>query len=309
MIQMVRCGLSLHNNKFDRFFYDLFKQNKEMTYFTSWDINLVLCLVSWGLPDDVIKWMMKMAKKTHEEFSLQESMDYWVKNAPTLVRIDHPSRLKRLKFYVPNDNDRGRTRIDVWKKRMNNTIEFKKEWKIRSIEMRKAKVIEWCKFGDDRSQERHHNRLNIVSMPRLSQPVKLNEWVKESSDLKEERKSYTKNLWKTWNAWSHCEHPPMIMSWDTVRRPQPQDRRNYISKWYEGIHLGRFFLFFKENEIIEERHRGIPKGPCEDGYQYSKTPIFDWGPYEQLIEDLRCIDGPGLGESGTKVEHIDDLFS
>ena len=89
-----------------------------------------------------------------------------------------------------------------------------------------------------------------------------------------------------------------------------QDRRNYISKWYEGIHQGRFFLFYKKNKIIEERNKGHPKGPCEDGYKYPKIPIFDWGPYEQLIEDLRCVDGPGLGEeSGSTIEHIDDLFS
>jgi len=270
-------------------------------------VNVFLCLVTLGVPEDVVMRAVVMAKKVHEEFSLVEAMKYWVSNSPTLVRVSHPSRLKRLKFYVRNDNDRGVSRIQNWQNRRNNIIEFKKEWRVRSIEMRKAKVIEWCKFGDDRSQERHHNRLNIVSMPRLSQPVKLNEWVKESSDLKEERKSYTKNLWKTWDAWSHCEHPPMIMSWDTVRRPQ--DRRNYISKWYEGIHPGRFFLFYRKNKIIEERHRDIPKGPCEDGYQYPKTPIFDWGPYEQLTEDLRCIDGPGLGECGSQIEHIDDLFS
>jgi len=249
-----------------------------MTYFTSWDINVFLCLVSWGLPDDVIKGMMKMVKKTHEEFSLQESMDYWVKNAPTLVRIDHPSRLKRLKFYVPNDNDRGRTRIDVWKKRMNNTIEFKKEWRIRSIEMRKAKVIEWCKFGDEREQLRHQGRLRIFKKEAIV------------------NSNYTKNLWKSWEAGASSDYFVC------------QNRRNYISKWYEGIHPGRFFLFYRKNKIIEERHRWW-QGTRDDGYQYPKTPIFDWGPYEQLIEDLRCIDGPGLGEKGPQVEHIDDLFS
>ena len=88
------------------------------------------------------------------------------------------------------------------------------------------------------------------------------------------------------------------------------ERRVYVSKWYEGIHPGRFFLFFIENKIIEERFRDVPRGPCEDGYQYPPSPIFDKGPYEQLIEDLRCLDGGGLGEPvGKKVEHIDDLFS
>ena len=121
---------------------------------------------------------------------------------------------------------------------------------------------------------------------------------KEESKLLKERKEYTKNLWKTWEAGASSYY--FVGS----------NRRDYVRKWYEGIHPGRFFLFYKENKIIQERNRGAPKGPCEDGYQYPKTPIFDWGPYEQLIEDLRCIDGPGLGEKvGSTVEHIDDLFS
>jgi len=246
-----------------------------MTYFTSWDINVFLCLIYVGIPDDVIKRMIKTVKKTHEEFSLDEAKDYWDKNYPKLVRVDHPSRLKRLKFYVSNDNDRGRTRIQTWQNRCNNTIEFKTEWRLRSIELRQAKVIEWCKFGDEQGQIRHQGRLR--------------KWCDES---------YTKNLWKSWEAGAS--------SYYFVG----QNRRNNISKWYEGIHPGRFFLFYRKNKIIEERNRGVPSGPCKDGYQYPKTPIFDWGPYEQLIEDLRCIDGPGLDEScGTKVEHIDDLFS
>tara|TARA_Y100000389_G_C17224828_1_gene395117 strand:- start:171 stop:650 length:480 start_codon:yes stop_codon:yes gene_type:complete len=157
-------------------------------------------------------------------------------------------------------------------------IEFKKEWRLRSIEDRKAKVIEWCKFGAEEDQLRHQHRL-LVRNPSESY----------SND-------YTKNLWKSWEAGApsyYYVHPK---------------RRAYVSQWYEDIHSGRFFLFYQKNKIIEERFRDVPKGPCEDGYRYPKTPIFDWGPYEQLIEDLRCIDGPGIGESGSKLEHIDDLF-
>ena len=260
-----------------------------MPYFTSWDANVFLSLVYWGLPEDVVKGLLKIAKKMNEEFSLGEAMTYWVSNSPTLVK----SRIRSAcpgftyMFNCPRLEESEREcRKEAWYKRRDNILEFKSEWRLRSIGERKAKVIQWCKFGDEQEQLRHQGRLRNFS-----------------------NESYTKNLWKSWEAWSHCEHPPQIMSWGTVR-PQPQERRTYISKWYEGIHPGRFFLFYKENEIIEERHRGVPSGPCEDGYKYPKIPIFDWGPYEQLIEDLRCIDGPGLGESGgSKVEHIDDLFS
>lgn len=248
-----------------------------MTYFTSWDINLILCLISWGVPDDVVSTMVKMAKKVHEEYSLDESRDYWVRNSPRLVKMVPPCRpspFPRFKFFVCNDNDRGRSRMNVWKIRRNNTIEFKTEWRLRSIELRKAKVIEWCKFGSDNDQERHQRRLQNSA------------W----------GYNYTDNLWRSWEAGAS--------SYYFVG----QNRRNYISKWYEGIHEGRFFLFYKKNKIIEVRNRDVPKGTCDDGYKFPKTPIFDWGPYEQLIEDLRCIDGPGLGESGSKIEHIDDLF-
>ena len=268
-----------------------------MVYFTSWDINVFLCLLTY-LPEDVVKGMMKMTKKLHEEFSLEEAKRYWVSNSPTLVRLQGPTdkevqlsvclRRRGFKYYVPNDKDRGKTRISVYRARTQNMIEFRKEWRLRSIELRKAKVVEWCKFGEERDQMRHQHRLkNIRERRKRWEVPRVNCY---SND-------YTKNLWKSWEAGA--------ASYYFVG----QNRRNYISKWYDDIHPGRFFLFYRENKIIQERNRGVPKGPCEDGYRYPETPIFDKGPYEQLIEDLRCLDGPGIGEPvGKKVEHIDDLF-
>jgi hypothetical protein len=248
-----------------------------MPYFTSWDVNTFLCLVYWGLPDDVVKRMMVATKKTHEEFSLSKAFSYWVSNSPSIVRV-----CGKLKFIHGLDVCNGwesECRKNIWQNRRNLTIEFKQEWRLRSIEERKAKVIEWCKFGNEQEQRNHQYRL-IVRNPSSSY-----------------RNDYTKNLWKSWEAGA--------ASYYFVG----QNRRNSISKWYEGIHPGRFFLFYRENKIIQERNKGLPKGPCEDGYKYPQTPIYDWGPYEQLIEDLRCIDGPGIGESaGSKIEHIDDLF-
>jgi len=260
-----------------------------MPYLTSWDVNTFLCLVYWGLPDDVGKKMIRVAKKTHEEFTLSEAFSYWTTNSPSLVRCSRTLYESILKFQINNTLEFPQTRIHVFQRRLNLTKEFKREWRLRSIEDRQKKVMDWCKFGDEQEQNRHQGRLRMF---------------KKDASVDS---SYTKNLWKTWEAWSHCEHSPQIMSWGTIR-PQPQDRRNYISKWYEGVHPGRFFLFYKKNQIIQERNRGVPSGPCEDGYKYPKTPIYDWGPYEQLIEDLLVLDGPGLGESGSKIEHIDDLF-
>ena len=249
-----------------------------MPYLTSWDVNTFLCLVYWGLPDDVVKRMMIRTKKTHEEFSLSKAFSYWVSNSPSIVRVSG-----KLKFIHGLDVCNGwesECRKNIWQNRHNLTIEFKQEWRLRSIEERKAKVIEWCKFGNEADQLRHQHRLKVYNPPVCR------------------RYKYVKNLWKTWEAGASSYYH---VGWD---------RRVNTSQWYEGIHPGRFFLFYRENEIVQDRNKGVPSGPCEDGYRYPRTPIFDSGPYEQLIEDLRCIDGPGLGESaGKKIEHIDDLFS
>lgn len=255
-----------------------------MTYFTSWDVNTFLSLVTWGLPEEVVKGMMKMTKKVHQEITLGEALGYWTINSPWLVRLrDRQPQERRgmgLKFKISDILKFPQTRLDVFKRRINLTKEFKREWRLRSIEERQKKVADWCKFGNEEEKLRHQGRLRIVKHSNLY------------------NNDYTKNLWRSWEAGASSYY---FVGWD---------RRDNISKWYEGIHPGRFFLFYKENKIIQERNRGVPKGPCEDGYVYPKTPIFDWGPYEQLIEDLRCIDGPGIGEkAGSTVEHIDDLFS
>ena len=269
-----------------------------MMKITYWDANVFLCLVEWGLPEDVVKGMVKVVKGAHERFSLDQASRYWNTNSPTLVRWRVTQPLERrgvsFKFQINGTLEFPQTRIHVFKMRLNLTKEFKQEWRLRSIEERQKKVIDWCKFGSEQEQNRHQKRLNrVLHIPMIRSKA----MVKTESKMLKEREEYTKNLWKTWDAGAS--------SYYFVG----QNRRNYISKWYEGIHPGRFFLFYKKNKIIKERNRGLKKGPCEDGYQYPKTPIFDLGPYEQLIEDLRCIDGGGLGENtGKTVEHIDDLF-
>lgn len=248
-----------------------------MPYFTSWDANTFLCLVYWGLPDDVVKRMIVATKKTHEEFSLSKAFSYWVSNSPSMVRVC--GKLKFIHGWDVCNGWESECRKNMWQNRRNLTIEFKQEWRLRSIEERKAKVIEWCKFGNEADQLRHQHRLKVYNPPVCR------------------RYKYVKNLWQSWGAGASSYY---FVGWD---------RRVNTSQWYEGIHPGRFFLFYRENEIVQERNKGAPKGPCEDGYRYPRTPIYDWGPYEQLIEDLRCIDGPGIGESsGSTVEHIDDLF-
>lgn len=258
-------------------------------YFTSWDANVFLCLLS-VFPEDVVRRMIRLIKVTHEAYSLQEARDYWEYNSPRLVKqpsTDNPRC--RFRFKV-DDRDKIET---IGNYLTFSMVKFHQEWRMRSIEDRQQKVIDWCNFGEDFEQRRHQDRLSTCLIRDGFGNTR-----EKNPDLKKERINYTKNLWSTWEA---CASSYYFVGWD---------RRNYVSKWYEGIHPGRFFLFYKKNKLIEERYRGVPKGPCEDGYRYPQTPIFNLGPYEQLIEDLRCLDGPGIGEpTGSKVEHIDDMFS
>ena len=130
-------------------------------YFTSWDVNTFLCLISF-IPKDIVVGMIMFVKKSHDEFCLRKSIDYWVSNSPTLVRIPNnlPYTGNILQFRINKTIDLSQ-RIDVWKKRRALTIEFKKEWRYRSIEERHRKVIDWCNFGDEGEQIRHQRRLKV----------------------------------------------------------------------------------------------------------------------------------------------------
>ena len=64
------------------------------------------------------------------------------------------------------------------------TKEFKTEWRLRSIEERQKKVIDWCKFGTEGEQLRHQHRVKVYNPPVYR------------------RYNYVKNLWKSWEAGS-----------------------------------------------------------------------------------------------------------
>lgn len=47
-----------------------------MPYFTSWDINVFLCLLSLDLPGDLIRDWIKKLKKIHEDLEQKNAMEY-----------------------------------------------------------------------------------------------------------------------------------------------------------------------------------------------------------------------------------------
>ena len=78
------------------------KQNK-MTYFTSWDANVFLCLLS-VFPEEVVRGMIKMVKKTHEDHVKQESLNHW--------------------------RESGANAHEWFRNKKNITREFKDKWRI-----------------------------------------------------------------------------------------------------------------------------------------------------------------------------------
>ena len=47
-----------------------------MPYFTSWEVNLYLCLYTLGLPHDLALSMVREIKKTHRDHCLEDARDY-----------------------------------------------------------------------------------------------------------------------------------------------------------------------------------------------------------------------------------------
>ena len=234
-----------------------------MPYFTSWDINVFLCLLSWGIPEDVVKRMINMTKKIHEDHTQKESLKHW--------------------------SESGANAYEWFRNKKDITQEFKEIWKWRCPEKRRENVVQWTRSSWD------WNCKHI--------------WSQEPYFSKGEGTSRA-GYWNSGEAWSYYLSDCSIdtSGWDCEEEEQyfemkERQRRLYVSQWYKGIHEGRYFLFFKENDLSSDW----------DKYRYAQHPyvgcISDMSHRWQVAQDLLTIDGPGIGEkSREKVEHIDDMF-
>jgi hypothetical protein len=98
------------------------------------------------------------------------------------------------------------------------------------------------------------------------------------------------------------------------------------AKWYQNIHEGRYFLFFKMNEQLKTRiqkrvgyvdEKYCPEIVCgrwggSDAVAAKGVracDIMGFFPDQQGASDLLTIDGPGINHpKGKEVMHIDDIF-
>lgn len=265
-----------------------------MPYFTTWDVNVFLCLLTLGLPYDLVKEMTKFTKKVKEKFIEDETRDWYCSISPSLLYKKHKV---------------GQWHFSVLAMTPNKDIisEFKLAWRWRCPEVRRDLIYRMITFQ------------NIQDIDRLKYDFDpLNGRYRIDSDKdrpKKGRYHSSEGLWDVWSAWGEYNDPVRLSSKDCdvcmddiCSTHPPYTRRNFIANWYNNIHEGRYFLFFKENNLT-----GYGRRKSKDIKLSEKVgrfgSIHSIGPYQQMAEDLLVLDGPGLGKSGSKVEHIDDLFS
>ena len=58
-----------------------------MTYFTSWEANLYLCLISLGLHHDLSLVMTRRIKKVHRDYCLEEARSYYLDRGEWMTDI------------------------------------------------------------------------------------------------------------------------------------------------------------------------------------------------------------------------------
>ena len=67
-----------------------------MAYFTSWDVNLYLCLMSLGLHHDISLVMTRRIKKTHRDYCLEDACSYYLDRKRWLPQVGTKScKLKK----------------------------------------------------------------------------------------------------------------------------------------------------------------------------------------------------------------------
>jgi len=243
-----------------------------MPYLTSWDANVFLCLLSL-FPEEVVRRMIKMVKERHEDYVTEETLNYWLSIAPTSVLL-----ISGGGYYESR-----------------HAIELKKLWNWRSPNRRKKNVVNWTRSDHD------WNCRHI--------------WEKEpyqSSGKGTSREGY----WNSGEAWWYSISDSRIdtSDWEGYEEEiyfdmKQTGRRKYVTKWYENIHEGRYFLFFKENDIFSEDVYNDYDKYMDTLNHKSLKSICDIDCRAQVAQDLLTIDGSGIGKKpGETIQHIDDLF-
>ena len=235
-------------------------------YFTSWDANTFLCLLS-VFPEEVVRGMINLVKETHEDFVRKEALDYY-------CNLDIYKLYQEDKYYSSY-----------------TTRELKYKWNWRCPEIRRKVIARWTRSNYD------WNCSDIWNKESLGKPLNAGKATCRSG------------YWNSGEAWSYSikDRELDTSEWsedeeDEYFDMEDRNRRGYVTEWYENIHEGRYFLFFKENDMCKEN--------IKEKFAGCNMSMYNLLKYHQIGEDLLTLDGGGIGDKPSKtVEHIDDLFS
>ena len=261
-----------------------------MPYFTSWDVNVFLCFLAFDIPWYVAKDMLEISKRIHESYILETAREFHCMMSPSLLYKKHTL---------------GRWHYSTLARIPNKDIisEFKLAWQWRCPEVRRDLIIRTINFQ------------NIQVIERLKYDFDpFNGRYRIDSDKEKPKKGRyhsSEGLWDVWSAWGTYKNKDRQTE-EALKLYDngfllTGDRKKYIANWYKNIHEGRYFLFFKENNLTGYGRRKSKDINISEKVKRFGT-IHNIGPFEQMAEDLLVIDGPGLGKSGSKIEHIDDIF-
>ena len=239
-------------------------------YFTSWDANVFLCLLSL-FPEEVVRGMIKLVKETHEEFVRVETLDYHCNLARHLLYLNRmyfpPTAIQELK-------ERWKWRCP--EKRRNSIVRWtSSDWEWRCSRMELPPQIN---LGKGTSREGYWNSGEAYSYSILDRNIDTSEWSEDEE-----------------------------VEYFSMKEKQ---RRGYVGEWYKNIHEGRYFLFFEEHDILDSKvYDNYRLQDIIDGSFKTVRSIWDLGDRWQTAQDLLTLDGGGLGQKpDNHIEHIDDLF-
>ena len=233
-------------------------------FFTSWVANAYLCLLS-VFPEEVVRGMIRTVKEAHEKHVIDEA------------------RLWYCGHHMVTISELGRYTMTI--------REFKEKWSKRIPVQRRENLVEFCKNGTDWIVQ---NYMRIYSDYQGYYPEYRNMSKKEKEYIIGINE-FLRGFWAIWSSWSY------EIDWDAPERSE-EELRNEVSHWYNGIHEGRYFLFFKDNDMCKEN--------IKEKFAESNMNIYNLLKYHQIGEDLLTLDGGGISDKpGKTVEHIDDIFS
>lgn len=255
-----------------------------MPYFTSWDTNVFLCFLSLGLPSDLIPGVVKKMKRIHEDYTEEMARDWYC----SLDRYKIYSK----KFLQP----------------ITPLRELKLAWHWRCPEVRRNIIYRMIIFQDPDYVDRLKYEFNPFN----------GRYRIDSDGEKPKKGRYhsSEGLWDIWETWAYSinrEDDYEEESYDEITMEYDNEntwdryRKQYVADWYKNIHEGRYFLFFRENSLTGYGRRKSKNISISEKVKRFGS-IHSIGPYEQVVEDLLVLDGPGLNKNGPKIEHIDDLF-